>query len=88
MKTGTTSTGSSTNGFSQAAENNKDYILEKLTDLFSLEGVVLEIGSGTGQHAVHFSTRLSHLSWQPTDLGEYLSRFERKSPAGKALEYK
>ena len=73
MKTGTTSTGTSTSGLSQAAENNKDYILEKLTDLFSREGVVLEIGSGTGQHAVHFSTRLTHLCWQPTDQGEYLS---------------
>jgi len=33
---------------------------------------VLEIGSGTGQHAVFFAEALSHLNWQPTDLSENL----------------
>src|SRR5262249_43963741 len=31
-------------------------------------GTVLEIGSGSGEHAVHFAAGLPHLTWQPTDL--------------------
>ena len=31
-----------------------------------------KIGSGTGQHAVHFGRNMPHLSWQPTDTGVYL----------------
>src|SRR5207244_693794 len=34
---------------------------------------VLEIGSGTGQHAVHFAAALPHLSWQPTELAGQLA---------------
>jgi cyclopropane fatty-acyl-phospholipid synthase-like methyltransferase len=33
-------------------------------------GTVLEIGSGTGQHAVHFSAAMPHLRWVATDLEE------------------
>ncbi|MDO6442207.1 DUF938 domain-containing protein [Marinobacter sp. 2_MG-2023] len=53
--------------FSQACENNKQVILEKLATVFSQPGTVLEIGTGTGQHAVHFAGNLSHLTWQPSD---------------------
>ncbi|PPI85439.1 methylase [Marinobacter maroccanus] len=53
--------------FSQACENNKAPILEKLTELFKRPGTILEIGTGTGQHAVHFASHLPHLVWQPTD---------------------
>ncbi|WP_372995718.1 DUF938 domain-containing protein [Marinobacter sp.] len=53
--------------FSQACENNKAPILERLTELFIEPGTILEIGSGTGQHAVHFASHLPHLVWQPTD---------------------
>ena len=53
--------------FSQACENNKAPILEKLTALFKQPGTILEIGTGTGQHAVHFAGHLPHLVWQPTD---------------------
>lgn len=53
--------------FSQACENNKQVILEKLAVIFPTPGTILEIGTGTGQHAVHFARHLPHLSWQPSD---------------------
>ena len=54
--------------FSQACENNKQPILTKLTQVFSNTQQVLEIGSGTGQHAVFFAKHLPHLTWQTSDL--------------------
>lgn len=53
--------------FSQACENNKAPILEVLRQIFTEPGKVLEVGTGTGQHAVHFSQAMPHLLWQPTD---------------------
>lgn len=53
--------------FSQACENNKAPILERLSELFAAPGTVLELGTGTGQHAVHFARALPHLQWQPSD---------------------
>jgi len=54
--------------FSQACENNKRPILNILTKVFSNTKHVLEIGSGTGQHAVFFGQNLPHLTWQTSDL--------------------
>lgn len=54
--------------YSQACENNKPYILEVLREVFADREAVLEIGSGTGQHACHFAAALPHLRWQPTEL--------------------
>lgn len=56
--------------FSQACENNKAAILRVLKSAFAPSKRVLEIGSGTGQHAVYFATHLPHLEWQPSDRGE------------------
>ena len=53
--------------FSQACENNKQPILTLLQQIFIAPATILEIGSGTGQHAVHFATHLPHLRWQPSD---------------------
>lgn len=53
--------------FSQACENNKRCILDVIRTVFTPPGIILEIGSGTGQHAVHFSSALPHLTWQPSD---------------------
>jgi cyclopropane fatty-acyl-phospholipid synthase-like methyltransferase len=44
-----------------------------LRQWFARPGTVLEIGAGTGQHAVHFATHLAHLQWQPTDCEENLA---------------
>ena len=54
--------------YSTASERNKEPILEILKDVFKDVHHVLEIGSGTGQHAVHFGENLSHLKWQTSDL--------------------
>ena len=66
--------------FSEACERNKGPILEVLKKVFSKTETVLEIGSGTGQHAVHFSTHLSHLVWQPTELGERVAMLKSETP--------
>ena len=67
--------------FSAACERNKDPILAVLRTEFATRHSVLEIGSGTGQHAAYFAAHLPQLSWQPTEmpplpeaLGEYLCR--------------
>ena len=59
--------------FSQACENNKDPILQVLDRVFSNTRMVIEIGSGTGQHACYFAQKLPHIIWQPTDKQENLS---------------
>lgn len=57
--------------FSQACENNQAPILSILERAFAHSTKVLEIGSGTGQHGVHFAPRLPHLVWQCSDLPEH-----------------
>lgn len=54
--------------FSQSSENNKHPILEKLKPLLKSRHSVLEVGSGTGQHAVHFAHAMPHIHWQTSDL--------------------
>ena len=54
--------------FSQACENNKQPILEVLQSELQGSNHVLEIGSGTGQHSVHFAPNLSELQWQTSDV--------------------
>lgn len=71
--------------FSEAAERNKHPILEKLQPLLATRKSVLEIGSGTGQHAVYFAPALPHLQWQPTELPEMLPQLCsqcRQCPSG------
>lgn len=50
-----------------AALRNRDPILSELTRLLADAARVLEIASGTGEHAVHFAAGLRHLTWQPSD---------------------
>ena len=59
--------------FSQAAENNKEAILEVLRDFLTEPQTVLEIGSGTGQHGVFFAAALPHIKWQFGDQRQYHS---------------
>lgn len=57
---------------SDACERNKEPILSVLRACFADRTLVLEIGSGTGQHAVYFARHLPHLAWQPTEQLNYL----------------
>ncbi|RZI40948.1 DUF938 domain-containing protein [Herbaspirillum sp. HC18] len=56
--------------YSAACERNREPILAVLRDVLANARTVLEIGSGTGQHAVYFGTNLPHLAWQTSDLPE------------------
>lgn len=53
---------------SPSCERNKDFILPVLRDVLPAAGTVLEVGSGTGQHAAFFAAHLPQLMWQPTEL--------------------
>jgi cyclopropane fatty-acyl-phospholipid synthase-like methyltransferase len=54
--------------FAESCERNKDPILAVLRATLAHSARVLEIGSGTGQHAIHFARHLPHLLWQTSDL--------------------
>ncbi len=53
---------------SESSERNKDPILDVLKAVMPKTGLILEIASGTGQHAVHFAAALPGIVWQPSDI--------------------
>lgn len=59
--------------WSEACERNRAPILAVLRGAFAGATQVLEIGSGTGQHAVFFAAALPQLVWQPSDRPEHLA---------------
>lgn len=56
--------------YAQSSDENKAVILQALRPYF--RGRVLEVASGTGQHAVYFCSQMPELSWQTSDLAENL----------------
>ncbi len=71
----------SNENYSAAADNNKGPILEVLKKYIRGEKRLLEIGSGTGQHAVHFAKHFPQLQWITSDLSRNhlpLSNFLKK----------
>jgi cyclopropane fatty-acyl-phospholipid synthase-like methyltransferase len=57
--------------YSESCEQNRAPILTVLREVFGDRSHVLEIGSGTGQHAVYFAAELPHLRWQTADLPQH-----------------
>lgn len=58
--------------YSEACDRNRDPILHYLRQWLVNSELVVEVGSGTGQHAVYFAEQLPHITWQPTDRAENL----------------
>lgn len=56
-----------TRQFAPSAQRNRDPILAVLREVLPANGLVLEIASGSGEHAVHFAGALPGLSFQPSD---------------------
>lgn len=57
--------------YSESCEQNRAPILAILREVFADRTHVLEIGSGTGQHAVYFGAALPHLRWQTADVAHH-----------------
>lgn len=64
--------GADTLPFSPACERNREPILAVLRTHLATSARVLEIGSGTGQHAEFFAAQLPHLTWHSSDRADYL----------------
>lgn len=58
--------------FAPSAERNRQPIREVLKEVLTGSGLLLEIGSGTGQHAAYLAKDFPFYEWQPTDLSEKL----------------
>lgn len=54
--------------YAESCEQNRAPILDVLRGIFADRSYVLEIGSGTGQHAVYFGAEMPHLRWQTGDV--------------------
>ncbi len=58
--------------YSESCDQNKEPILSIISPVFSSLSSVLEIGSGTGQHALYFAEKMPHLRWFTSDCQSYL----------------
>ena len=57
--------------YSESCDQNRDPIFEVIQPLLKASKKVLEVGSGTGQHAVYFAKKMPHLIWQTSDQQSY-----------------
>ncbi|MBW4620595.1 MAG: DUF938 domain-containing protein [Cyanosarcina radialis HA8281-LM2] len=58
--------------YAPATQRNREPILEVLLEVLPQKGTILEIASGTGEHAVFFASRLKNCQWLPTELNPQL----------------
>ena len=58
--------------YSESCDQNKDPILAVISPIFSTLSIILEIGSGTGQHAIYFAEKMPHLKWYTSDCKQYI----------------
>jgi SAM-dependent methyltransferase len=70
--------------FSAACERNQQAILDVLRAWLPAAARVLEVGSGSGQHAVHMTRHLAGLHWQPSDLPPLHDLDERLQLEGRS----
>jgi len=59
--------------FSPSVARNREFIADVLASILTGSGDLLEIGSGTGQHAAYLAPLFPSYKWQPTDLAEKLN---------------
>jgi SAM-dependent methyltransferase len=74
--------------YSAACERNREPILHVLREVLRDARQVLEIGSGSGQHAVFFGPQLPHLIWQTSDLAhnhDSILAWQAESPCPNVL---
>jgi len=57
--------------YSESCDQNREPILSVIQGVLANSGSLLEIGSGTGQHAVAFAAQMPHLIWHTSDRPEY-----------------
>ena len=57
--------------YAESCDQNREPILQVIRPLLQNAQKVLEIGSGTGQHAVYFAQQMPHLRWHTSDRAEY-----------------
>lgn len=58
--------------YSESCDQNREPIFSVIKPLLINKNTVLEIGSGTGQHAVYFAEQMPQLVWQPSDQKQYI----------------
>ena len=63
--------------YSESCNQNREPILDVIQPLLTKRKSVLEIGSGTGQHAVYFARKMPHLIWQTSDQQAYHDGIKR-----------
>jgi SAM-dependent methyltransferase len=64
--------------YAESCERNKGPILEVLRSAFADCKHVLEVGSGTGQHAVHFALAMPWLVWQPSEVADAMQGLRKR----------
>jgi hypothetical protein len=74
--------------YSESCDQNRDVILAVIEPILGTCTSLLEIGSGTGQHAIYFSRHLPHIMWQTSDRMSYhdgISAWINESPTDNVL---